>query len=149
MKFTILATLVLGLSLEVMAASPSQSPEQFCADRSDTTYAKSLIKDSSNLMGFANRGGLVGGGVCWWHSRFQRNSLFLTIYKPAEKKPTKEEAEKIIGKIRGGKDIVTIPGYRNFSEFSYDQQPLIQAELEKWQKVDGIAKFSWVNGLSG
>lgn len=107
------------------------------------------MKNSSNLMAFANRGGLANGGVCWWHSRFQRNATYLTIYKPAENKPTVSEAEKIVGKIRAGKEIIEIPGFRNFNEFSSSYRSLIQRELEKWQKSDGIVKFNWVIGLSG
>lgn len=150
MKSTILAILAFT-SFSAMAAitTPSQSEDQFCADRETTTYAKDLMKDSSNLMAFANRGGLANGGVCWWHSRFQRNATYLTIYKPSENKPTISEAEKIIGKIRAGKDIIEIPGFRNFQEFSGSYRSLIQRELEKWQKSDGIVKFNWVIGLSG
>ncbi len=153
MKSTILALLAFT-SMSAMAAfgdrvTPSQSEDQFCADRESTSFTKELTKDYGNLMAFSNRGGLANGGVCWWHSRFQRNALYLTIYKPAEKKPSDSQAQKIISKIRAAKDVVEIPGYRNFSEFSEDNRHLIQRELESWQKSDGIVKFNWVVGLSG
>nr|BDT26896.1 hypothetical protein BHI3_03620 [Bacteriovorax sp. HI3] len=150
MKSTILALLAFA-SMSAMAATatPSQSEEQFCADRDSSSYTKDLTKSYTNLMAFQNRGGLANGGVCWWHSRFQRNALYLTIYKPAEKKPTISEAEKLISKIRSGKDIIEIPGFSNFNEFSGAYRSLIQRELEKWQKSDGIVKFNWVIGLSG
>lgn len=146
----ILALAVFTLSGASFAkVGASQSEEQFCADRSSVSYVKELTQDYANLMGFSNQGGIANGGVCWWHSRFQRNALYLTIYKPAEKRPSVSEAEKIVGKIRSGKEIITIPGFRNFSEFSRTHRDLIQRELEKWQKSDGIVKFNWVIGLSG
>ena len=149
MKLTILS--ILGLfSFNLMAAvTPSQSLDQFCADRSSATYVKSLTESSSNLMAFRNHGGMANGGVCWWHSRFQRNALYLTIYKPAEARPNKNEVSSIIDRIRSGKEIIEIPGFRNFNEFSTHHADQIQKELEKWQKADGIGKFNWVIGLSG
>ena len=141
-------TLVLSVSAQAQV-TPSQSQDQFCADRADKKFVKSLTTDSSNLMTFMNVGGLGGGGVCWWHSRFQRNALYLTIYKPGEDYPSVEEARNIIDKIRAGKEIITIPGFKNFSEFSAAYEQYIQLELEKWQKKDGIVKFNWVMGLKG
>lgn len=151
MKSTLLALAALACSFSTMASTPtaSQSVSQFCADRSSGNFAKELTESSENLMGFSNRGGLGNGGVCWWHSRFQRNALYLTIYKPGEETPSTKEAKEIIEKIRSGKEIVTIPGYRNFNEFSLDWRGAIQKELDKWQKSDGILKFNWVIGLSG
>ncbi len=150
MKSTILDLAALACSFSAMAGTTaSQSMEQFCADRSDARFAKDLTTSSSNLMAFQNHGGIGNGGVCWWHSRFQRNSLYVTIYKPAEPRPTAEEAAVLVEKIRDAKEIVVIPGYRNFSEFSYNHQKQIQRELEKWQKGDGIARFNWVIGLKG
>lgn len=150
MKASFLAIAALACSFSAFAAlTPSQSVEQFCSDRSSSTFSKNLSKSSDNLMAFQNFGGLANGGVCWWHSRFQRNALYLTIYKPAEAKPSKAEAQKIIDKIRSGKEIIEIPGFRNFYEFSRNHLAEIQRELEKWQKSDGILKFNWVIGLSG
>ncbi len=150
MKKTLLVLGVCAFSFSAMAkATPSQSIDQFCADRSSESFTKELLQSSSNLMAFANRGGMANGGVCWWHSRFQRSATYLTIYKPGNDYPSKAEAEKIIGKIRDGKEIITIGGFRNFSEFSSAYRAEIQRELEKWQKADGIARFNWVMGLKG
>ena len=145
-----IALLILAMSSVSWAGTtPSQSEDSFCADRANPEFIKSLFDSSGNLISFRNRGGLANGGVCWWHSRFQRSAAYLTIFKPSENKPNEKEAQKIIDKIRAGKEIVVIPGYRNFSDFTYDYQPMIQLELEKWQKADGIAKFNWVMGLKG
>lgn len=145
--FLILA--VLSMSFEVFAQRPSYSNEEFCADREDRNFVKDLTIDRSNLMPFSNRGGIINGGVCWWHSRFQRNALYLTIYKSRMKKPSEREAVELIKDIRQGRSVVVIPGYRNFRDFAYDNEELIQRELEKWQKSDGITRFAWVKGLRG
>lgn len=154
MKSALLGLVILSISFafssEVNASiSPSQSTEQFCADRSDGSFVKNLSRISTNLMSFKNHGGIGNGGVCWWHSRFQRSALYLTVYKPAEPMPDTEEAKKIIKKIRAANEIVTIPGFQNFYQFSGAYYALIQDELERWQKTDGITKFNWVMGLSG
>lgn len=100
-------------------------------------------------MSFGNHGGIINGGVCWWHSRFQRNAIYLTIYKPHLPRPTVEEAKALIKQIREARNVIVIPGFRNFSEFSSVHEAQIQRELEKWQKGDGVIRFAWVRGLSG
>lgn len=150
MKSTLLALAALVCSFSAAAAvTASQSMEQFCADRASLKSVKELTTTSENLMGFTNQGGIGNGGVCWWHSRMQRNALYLTVYKPAERMPTVKEAKKIIERIRDGKEIVVIPGFRNFNEFSITFRSTVQRELEKWQKGDGVLRFNWVIGLKG
>lgn len=149
MKVTLIALTLTICSFQAMAQGPSRTEEQFCSDRQDENFVKDLTMSSSNLMSFTNHGGLLNGGVCWWHSRFQRNALYLTIFKPGLDKPSDSEARKLIGDIRSGNKVVTIPGFRNFSQFSYEFGKEIQQELESWQRFDGVAKFAWVRGLSG
>lgn len=142
----------LGLLISFNAFSndtASQSIQQFCSDRNSSTFIKELASNSSNLMGFQNAGGIANGGVCWWHSRFQRNALYLTIFHPEEKRASESNVLKMIKTIRSGDQVVVIPGFNNFNDFSATYQNEIQAELNKWQKSDGIVKFSWVVGLSG
>lgn len=147
-KLKIVAFLILTTSFSSFATRPSSNMNQFCNDRRDNEYVKTLTKDPDNLMAFRNFGGIGGGGVCWWHSRFQRNSLYLTIFKPHSNRPTEDEAYLLIKKLRAGREIVTIPGYENLRDFSLDFQVMIQEELEAWQRTDG-AKFAWVRGLRG
>lgn len=149
MKSTLIVLALIAYGFQAMAQGPSQTEEQFCVDREDANFVKDLTMDASNLMAFTNHGGLLNGGVCWWHSRFQRNALYLTIFKPDEKKPTDQEARKLIIKIRTAKEVVVIPGFKNFAQFSNAYEAQIQHEIEYWQKLDGVAKFAWVKGLSG
>lgn len=149
MKVTLLAFAALVCSFEALAQTPSMSEESFCSDRQDTSFVKDLTLDSHNLMPFRNHGGIGNGGVCWWHSRFQRNALYLTIYKPELAKPSIDEARVLVKEIRDAKNIIVIPGYKNFAQFANENEALIQRELEKWQKGDGVIRFAWVKGLSG
>jgi hypothetical protein len=133
MKTTLLAMAALACSFQALAQGPSLSAESFCADRKNIDFVKDLTLSSNNLMSFTNHGGLANGGVCWWHSRFQRNALYLTLYKPDLPKPNDEETRDIVAAIRAGDAVVEIPGYKNFAEFSKDKEAAIQRELEKWQ----------------
>lgn len=139
---------LLFISFSVSAFVPSQSKEEFCADRADKSFVKSLAQYSGNLMGFRNRGGLVKGGVCWWHSRFQRNALYLTYYNPHAPKPDQKAAIALIRDIRNQDGLTEIPGFNNFEEFSTAFEKEIQNELERWQRFESI-RFTWIRGLRG
>ena len=147
-SFKFLAVLALATTFSSWGARPSANQDQFCADRLDGEFVKQLASESRNFMAFRNQGGIGNGGVCWWHSRFQRNALYLTIFKPEQAMPTIDEAQKLIKKIRAGKEIIEIPGFDNFEAFTARYRVLIQKELELWQKADG-AKFAWIRGLKG
>jgi hypothetical protein len=139
---------LLLLSMSVSAFVPSQSKEEFCADRKDKSFVKTLSQHSGNLMSFRNHGGLVNGGVCWWHSRFQRNALYLTYFNPHAPKPDRKTAITLIRDIRNQDGITEIPGFNNFEEFSIAFENEIQEELERWQKFESI-RFTWIRGLRG
>ena len=132
----------------VFAAFPSGSSEEFCLNRARPEFVKSLVTDSMNLMSFKNGGGISGGGVCWWHSRFQRNALYLTFYSPAKPRPESYEIPWLVRRIRNANEVVEIPGFSNFQEFSTFYQNEIQTELEKWQRFEGL-RFTWIRGLRG
>lgn len=131
------------------AATPAKNREQFCANRKIPNYYVELAHDNRNHLSFQNQGGLINGGVCWWHSLFQRASFYLAVYRPELPKPTEKEAKAIVHSLAAGKKVVEIPGYHDMNSFSRDWQKPIQAKLEQWQKVDGFLKFKWIEGLSG
>ena len=149
---SLIKSLILGgilASSNLFAATSSKSADEFCNDRKDNKYFRNFLEEDESRMAFRNQGGLVDGGVCWWHSRFQRNATYLTIYRPDKRRPTDSQAKKIIKKIRKGRSIVEIPGFSNFEEFSSAYRSYIQDTLEAWQKVDGILLQQWVVGLAG
>lgn len=140
--------LFLLISLPAFALSPSGNGEDFCKDRENPQYVKELARNTGNLMSFRNYGGIGNGGVCWWHSRFQRNALYLTYYNPNAPIPTKEEAKKLIRNIRNANGVQEIKGFRNFYEFSSHFATEIQSELETWQRFEG-KRGTFIRGLRG
>ena len=116
---------VLALSsLTAIGAAPtadraSMAAQNFCAERSNDPHAlQSLISQRDNQLGFVNQGGLFGGGVCWWHSRFTRSAAYLAVFDPSLPRPSDEDAKKIISRLRDRKGVTLIPGFRNLFEFS-------------------------------
>lgn len=147
-------TLLSLFSLTSNASTLPQTKADYCTRFENSSPERETIQDlsneSANLMAFKNDGGLFNGGVCWWHSRFQRNILYLSIFRPDLKKPTTTaQLQNIIHQIRLGNSVVSIPGYTNFEEFSKENQTLIQTELNDWQLYDGVVLGGWIDGLKG
>lgn len=137
------------LSLPVMAETDSYK-EEFCRNRlSNFDDVQKLIQRSSNQLSRTNAGGLLGQGVCWWHSRFTRNAAYIAQFRPDLPRLTEMEEIKILAKIRRGTEIVIVPGYKNLREFSLANAENIQNQLNYWQKKDGIIKQKWLNGIKG
>lgn len=143
-----LLLLIFSFPISVFAFNSSESLIEFCHNRLEPKYVKNLTIDSSNLMSFKNRGGLGGGGVCWWHSRFQRNALYLTYFSPDKEKLPAHEIPWLLRRIRNANDVLEIPGFENFQEFSSYYKNEIQEELETWQRFEGL-RFTWIRGLRG
>lgn len=137
------------LSTAAWATPLPQNKNEFCSRFNDPISIRNFSYEPTNLMAFKNNGGLFNGGVCWWHSRFQRNILYLSIFRPELPRPTAREVKSLIKEIRKGESIVTIPGFSNFTEFSSIHQKEIQSELNDWQLYDGIVLGSWIDGLEG
>jgi hypothetical protein len=140
---------ILFFSTSLLANPIPSSKETFCGRYDNNETIKTLSNDQINLISFKNHGGLFNGGVCWWHSKFQRHLLYLTIFKPYESLPTKEEIKKIVHNIRLGNQVVAIPGYYNAHDFTSENKNTIQKELEAWQIYDGVILSQWIDGISG
>jgi hypothetical protein len=135
-------------SIVLLSSFTTFANDKFCAEKKNPLSIKNSVRNIDNLMAFRNQGGIGGGGVCWWHSRFQRNSLYIVKFNPKLNEPTFDQAREIIKKIRNGKEVVLIPGFRNFYEFSSVYANEIQNELESWQRSHG-ARGGWITGLRG
>ena len=131
------------------AATLPTTKADFCARFNDPAAIKSFSIEPSNLMSFKNNGGLFNGGVCWWHSRFQRNILYLSVFRPDLPVIKASEVKALIKEIRRGEKVMMIPGFSHFSDFSEAYKKEIQAELESWQLYDGVVLGSWIDGLKG
>jgi hypothetical protein len=142
--------LILGLIASNLAlgATASTSDTAFCSDRKSATYTKEIVGQRNNQISFRNRGGLVNGGVCWWHSRLTRKFAYLAIFRPDLARPSNKDAEKIIKDIRMGK-VTEVPGFSNLYDFSRAFSSEVQDRLDKWQKGDGFLRQQWAVGLWG
>lgn len=142
--------LLMVFSVSTAWATPlPQNKNEFCTRFNDPVSVKNFSYEATNLMAFKNNGGLFNGGVCWWHSRFQRNIFYLSLFRPDLPRPNAKELKSLIKEIRNGQSIVTIPGFANFTEFSSINQKEIQSELNSWQLYDGVVLGSWIDGLEG
>jgi hypothetical protein len=119
----------------------------FCARNRNDILA--LMAQPSARMAFKNNGGIGNGGVCWWHSRYQRSSFFLVKYAPEKAKPNWLQLQQIINGIRNMNSVVTIPGFADFQSFTRAYQNQIQGVLNDWQVFDGVFNFEWIRGISG
>lgn len=107
------------------------------------------FRDPENRIAFENGGGLMNGGVCWWHSRLQRSSIYLARFAPDQIKPTTQEVRQILRNLIHFRKMVEIPGYPNFEAFTRDQAGLVQEALNEWQIRDGFLNQQWIRGISG
>lgn len=137
------------ITFKLSAELLPQSKESFCNRFNTENTLQTFSNEENNLLTFKNNGGLFNGGVCWWHSKFQRNLFYLAIFKPELPIPTNAEAKTLIRKIRLGNQIVIIPGLNNVAEFSSAYKNYIQHELEAWQVYDGVVLGRWLDGLQG
>jgi hypothetical protein len=115
----------------------------------DQSFIKKTLLSSKNRVSFVNSGGLFNGGVCWWHSRLQRASVYLVEYRPDLSPPSDDEAYNIVNALRIMNKIVIIPGYSDFESFSRDHRIVTQEMLNLWQRIDGFINFQWIRGISG
>jgi hypothetical protein len=136
-KFLILlATIGLANFYSIRSTATPHSKEEFCQLTSDPLALKALAFDEANRLPFENHGGMGNVGTCWWHSRFQRQALYLTVFRPDLPAPSKSEVAILLRDIVSKKKVVEIPGYSNLSAFAKDFAFEIQKALTRWQRSD-------------
>ncbi len=146
---TLFLTSVASAQINKQGVEPARSRKEFCEGARNPDYVKSLFYSQENLIAFTNAGGLFDAGVCWWHSMLTRSAQHLAVYQPQMPKPGRFHVEKIIGWLSSGRGIVEIPGYHNFSEFTRDNQEIVQRALNNWQIGDGAFGLGFIRGLTG
>ena len=145
-KNSLRSAFLLFLTASAFIASSALAADALC-NRSGADLLQQAI-DPAQRLSFENHGGLFNGGVCWWHSRFQRNALYLAKFRPELPKLSREDNFALIQRLRHF-NVVEFPGYKNLQEFSKENEDLIQNELERWQLDDGTIGFGWIDGLEG
>jgi hypothetical protein len=136
-------------SLNAFANLIPSTQNEFCSNHQDKTQIQDYLEYSENLMSFKNDGGVFNGGVCWWHSRFQRNMAYLAIFNPSEEKLQKKNIRPLLNQIRNGKTVVHIPGFSNVRDFTQYYQKEIQTLLNDWQILEGGLQGGWQRGIQG
>lgn len=131
------------------SAKPTAQALGVCERRGVRGTLDEVVTDPRFRMSFRNEGGMANGGVCWWHSRFQRAVWTLAEFRPDLPKPTRAQAARLIYALAHLSRVVLIPGYSDFMSFSADFQAEIQSELNLWQLRDGFIHQAWIRGLSG
>lgn len=123
--------------------------ENYCINAKSIRNFKAQAYEYNSHLAGANSGGLLNQGTCWWHSRLQQASLYLTYFSPNKPKPTNAEARRLVSLLTTLRAVIEIPGFSNFHDFSRAYWPEIQSKLNQWQLFEGIFKFSWIDGLIG
>lgn len=121
--------------------------QEFCSR--GNSEIQNLLERVDTRIAFKNDGGLFNGGVCWWHSRLQRSSIYLAQYAPLESRPDLNQVRVILKHLRNMDQVVTIPGFEDFESFTRTYQKEVQKMLEDWQRSDGFANSEWRRGISG
>jgi len=141
--------------IQLVAVNGPQSKDEFCKLVAKPEQFKELLLDSRNRLAFLNgHYGFLNSGICWWHSRYERNATMLAVYRPDLPKPTLPQAKKIIAQFAKGelftkRRVVEIPGYENLQSFSAEYELLIIKEMESWQNREVFWGFDWLTRGAG
>lgn len=140
-------TLAVLFSTSFAPFSFALEKQAFCARSPESILERAALEE--NRLAFQNDGGLFNGGVCWWHSRFERSANYLAVFRPELPMPSDREAKKIIHQLMLRRKVVEIPGFKSLREFSSAYENLIQKQLNRWQIRDGFGNQVWILSLSG
>ena len=140
---------LLAFSFSTKAAVIGSGLDNYCVDHKNENHLRDLPEERLNLMSFKNDGGVLDQGVCWWHSRFQRNLLYLGYFSPEKTMVPKNLIMSLLNQIKKGESVVEIPGFSNVEEFTRYYQKEIQKLLNQWQIIEGGLQGGWQRGVRG
>lgn len=136
-------------------APAAMSRSEYARAAADPDFVRHLTADppeggpNPNLLGFTNHGGLLGKGVCWWHSRLTRNALYLAYFLPEEPPPPPAGVSRILGDLMNARAVTAVPGHSCLRRFSLEHRDEIESLLQRRQILEGFLHFAWINGLVG
>lgn len=140
---------LLVFSCSIHSAIIGSGLDNYCIDHQDSNFLRELPEESQNLLNFKNDGGILNQGVCWWHSRFQRNLLYLAYFSPDKTIVPKNLVMSLLNQIKKGESVVEIPGFSNVEDFTRYYQSEIQKLLNQWQIIEGGLQGGWQRGVRG
>jgi len=139
------------LSFAQSAAAQGAAAQSASAPLCQQTWEDFQVKlgQRENRLTFTNIGGPMGIGVCWWHSRMQRNALYLLDFHPDQPRLTKDEAWEKITNLSDPNFVQSVNGFANLMDFSSAYSAEMKEYLGQWQMAESFLEFNWVNGLRG
>ena len=132
-----------GLRGDVVLERLPEERQAFCA-RNEYDIAHGLNTSANGKIAFSNPDGpwvvlnkvlhrkIFNGGVCWWHTRFQRSAAYLVNFFPGRPRPLPGKARTLISQIIAMKSVIEIPGFNNLSEFTQAYEKEISSALSNW-----------------
>jgi hypothetical protein len=98
----------------------------------DPSYSDRINYFPKMQMGVDNSSGRWKTGLCWWHSRFHRASIYLMDFAPNQPKPSSQAAIALMTKI-AFLNPATIPGYDSLWAFTHDFPDELGDVLSDWE----------------
>jgi len=114
-----------------LKASPRQNLEQ--------KFTGSIVP---YVLSFKNPPGPINEGMCWLHTKMQRNFTYLANFRPDLPRPeNKEDIEKIIDQIIAGEKVTEIPGFENLNQFSFKYEKELTSAITRmgWKCVSNVS----------
>jgi hypothetical protein len=105
------------------------------------------IGQGENQLAFLNEPGLINIGVCWWHSRIQRNANYLLEFQPTKPQISDEDAMNVIKGLTHTDQVMEVPGYENLNTFSSAYERAMHEAIGQWQMAESIFQFGWIHGM--
>lgn len=137
---------LLAMSWAASAQARAVAQKPLCA--SNWADFQNKLRDDTHRLAFLNSGGPMKIGLCWWHSRLQRNANYLLDFRPSLPKLSRDEALAVVKKLSSTKQVSAVDGYRNLRDFSADYYREMTEMLGQWQMAESFFG-NWVNGLEG
>lgn len=141
--------LVVG-GLNASLSFGDQPSRDFCARTSlSSSWPLDLARLPENQIAFTNPSRVSLGiqGVCWWHSRLERNAIYLADFRPELPRLTPAQVPHLIRKLLRGKSILTIPGFKNLAEFTDFYRLPIQKELLRFRNRSILMDQAWTRKI--
>lgn len=133
------------LACVILLASSSGFAASLCQTKWSDFQTKLASVD--NRLAFVNQPGPMKIGMCWWHSRMQRNANFLLEFRPLTQASGANDAWQIIKNLSRTDVVQVVPGYSNLAAFSMRYASEMNESMGQWQMSDSFLKFGWASGL--
>jgi hypothetical protein len=127
------------------AAGKKANSSKLCSTQWSQFQTK--LQDGDNRLAFQNPAGPLGIGLCWWHSRMQRNANYLLDFKPSEKRASDAEVWTLIKGLTKSNAVQVVKGYKNLQDFSSVYSDKMAETLGQWQLAESFLQMGFLHGI--